>query len=183
MRLLHTADWQLGLKLRFIPGERGALARDARFRVVETLAAKAHEHQVDAVVVAGDVFDDNQVSPHTLQKARDALQAFAPIPVYLIAGNHDAAEPGNALERLQQGTRPLPHVHVLLSEDPVPLGDHAVLYPCPLTRRHHFNDPTRHLPARTSGDPTLRIAIAHGGVRSFADHGEVANLIDADAAR
>lgn len=166
-RFLHTADWQLGLKLRRLDGERRDTARGERFRTVERIAALAKERQVDAVLVAGDVFDDNQLSARTLQRARDALVAFAPIPVLLLPGNHDPAEPGGILARIHEGVTKLPHVHVLLDATPIELGDHLVVHPCPLMQRHDAEDPTRHLDARAQGDTRVRVALAHGGVLDF----------------
>lgn len=171
-KFLHTADWQLGLKLHFIPGDRGALARLERFEVVRRIARLAAERQVDAVVVAGDVMDDNAVGADTLQRTADALAAFAPIPVLLLPGNHDAATPGCALARLPTA----PHVHVLLDETPVEIGGVRYL-PCPLRRRHEREDPTRHIPTRQPGDP-VRVVVAHGGVLDFSEEGDAPNRID-----
>jgi DNA repair exonuclease SbcCD nuclease subunit len=173
MRFLHTADWQLGLKLRFIPGDRGAKVRNERFEAVRRIAALAHEHEVDAVVVAGDVFDDNAVGPHTLQATRDALASFAPIPVLLLPGNHDASTPECALARL----RPASHIHVALSRDPVHLAG-ATFYPCPIFHRHEREDPTSWLPPRDDADRLVRIAVAHGPVLDFSESTE-RPLIDA----
>jgi len=173
-RFLHTADWQLGLGLRFVPGDRGAKVRNERFEAVRRLAALAHEHEVDAVVVAGDVFDDNGVGPHTLQAARDALALFAPIPVLLLPGNHDAATPGCALSRLQGGD----HVRVLLDRRAEVVGD-AAFFACPLLHRHERDDPTAWLPAREAGDAAVRVAVAHGAVLDFSETTESPNRIDA----
>ena len=53
---LHTADWQIGRVFsQFEPDDAAALF-EARFAVVERLAAIATERRVDAVLVAGDVF-------------------------------------------------------------------------------------------------------------------------------
>ncbi len=183
LRFLHTADWQLGLKLAFVAGDAGAVARFQRFEVVRTLARVAKERAVDAVVVAGDVLDDNAVGEDTLQRARDALAAFAPIPVLLLPGNHDAATPDCALLRLRAGD----HVRALTDDAPFVLP-HARFHPCPLRRRHERDDPCRALPARAPGDPIL-VAIAHGAVIDFrpgegepSEGGlESKNLIDARA--
>lgn len=177
-RLLHTADWQLGLRVDQA-GELGHRLRDERFRTVERIAALAHARAADAVVVAGDVFDDNQVGPAVLQRARDALAAFAPIPVLLLPGNHDAGEPGGALARLGGGRGALAHVHVLLDNTPVEAGG-MVFFPCPLLQRRSALDPTRELPARAPGDASVRVAVAHGGVLDFGAS-EATNLIDAPA--
>jgi hypothetical protein len=174
-RLLHTADWQLGLKLRFIEGDRGAEARLERFAAVRRLAALARERSVDVVLVAGDVFDDNAVGADVLERAVDALRVFAPTPVLLLPGNHDAGTPDCVLRRLPA----LPHVRALLDREPVRLGALTV-YPCPLLRRHERDDPTRHLPPR-GDDATVRVAVAHGGAIDFDEQGETPNVIDVDA--
>jgi DNA repair exonuclease SbcCD nuclease subunit len=166
------------LKLNFIPGDRGARARLERFEVVRRIAALAHAHRVDAVVVAGDVLDDNAVGRATLQATSDALRAFAPIPVLLLPGNHDAGTPDCGLARLA----PQAHVRVCLDEAPI-LLDGLHLHPCPLRRRHEREDPARGLPARQAGEP-VRVAIAHGGAIDFSGGDtEVPNLIDVDRAR
>lgn len=172
LRFIHTADWQLGLKLRFLQGDRGARARLERFAAVERIADLAAERRVDAVLVAGDVLDDNAVGADTLQAARDVLERFAPIPVLLLPGNHDAATPDCALKRLACG----PHVRPLLEAVPLDLGA-ARFYPCPLRRRHEREDPTAWLPPRRDGEP-LRVVLAHGGVLEFSEQGETPNRID-----
>ena len=172
LRFLHTADWQLGLKLAFVAGDAGAVARFQRFEVVRRLAAVAKERAVDAVVVAGDVFDDNAVGEDSLQRARDALSVFAPIPVLLLPGNHDAATPDCVLRRLAAGA----HVHALLDDEPFVLP-HARFHPAPLRRRHERDDPTRMLPTRAAADPIL-VAIAHGALIDFTEGLESKNVID-----
>lgn len=178
-RILHTADWQLGLRIDAALGERAHRLREERLRTVERIARVAHDEHVDAVVVAGDVFDHNQVGPELVQRARDVLATFAPVPVLLLPGNHDAAEPGGVLGRLRQGRPELPHVHVLLDGDPVDAGG-ARFFPCPLRERQSALDPTRNLPAREPGDPTVRVVIAHGGALDFGQ-GEMPNRIDLPA--
>jgi DNA repair exonuclease SbcCD nuclease subunit len=173
-RILHTADWQLGLRLQFVPGDRGARLRNERFDAVRRLADLAHAHAVDAVVVAGDVFDDNAVGAWTLQAARDALAQFAPVPVLLLPGNHDAATPEGALARLDAG----PHVRVLLAREVVGVGRLA-FHACPLFHRHEREDPTAWLPARS--DDAIRVAVAHGAILDFGESTETRNRIDAAA--
>lgn len=173
MRFIHTSDWQLGLKLNFVPGEAGARLRAQRFETVRRIAGVARERGVDAVVVAGDVFDDNGVGPDTIQQTQDALAAFAPLPVLLLPGNHDSALPGSALHRLQTAG----HVRVLGDREPIALGG-GVLYPCPLFQRHSREDPTAHLPTREAGDTRPGVVAAHGGVLDFGETTETPNRID-----
>ena len=87
MRLLHTSDWHLGRTLHGEP----LLAYQAAF--LDWLLGQAVEHQVHAVVVAGDVYD-RAVPPVDAVAVLDrALHGFAAarIPVIAISGNHDSA--------------------------------------------------------------------------------------------
>ena len=63
---------------------------EARLAAVETIARLALEHKVDAVLVAGDVFDAQTVADRTIRKLFNALRGF-PGPWIMIPGNHDAA--------------------------------------------------------------------------------------------
>ena len=177
---IHTADWQLGLKLTYIPGDAGAQARLLRYQAVRAIADVAHVRKVDVVLVSGDVLDSNAAGPETIQRAREALAAFAPTPVLLIPGNHDHAGPACALGRLVDG---LAHVQLLDQRKAVQVAG-ATIYPCPLLRRHEADDPTAWLPSREAQDG-IRIVMAHGGVIDFAafsgDDLESPNLIDLHA--
>lgn len=175
MRFIHTADWQLGLKLRYLNPERAAQLRLLRFQTVRAIGRLAQERQVDAVLVAGDVLDDNALGRDSLQQASDALQAFGKIPVGLLPGNHDAASADSALARLD-----LPeNVRLLFDRTALAFGE-SLVYPCPLARRHEMDDPTEWLPERETGEP-IRIAVAHGGVIDFSNSAdsETPNLINA----
>jgi DNA repair exonuclease SbcCD nuclease subunit len=175
VRFIHTADWQLGLKLRYLQPERAAQLRLIRFQTVRAIAALAKSRQADFVLVAGDVLDDNGLGRDNLQQTADALRSFGDLPVGLLPGNHDAATADSALRRLELA----PSVAVLAERKPIRFGD-ALIYPCPLQRRHEMDDPTRWLPAREPGDG-IRVAVAHGGVIDFAmaADSETPNLIDA----
>ncbi len=175
MRFLHTADWQLGLPLRYLTSpSRAAEMRLYRYQTVQRIAALAVEQQVDFVLVAGDVLDDNALGRDALQQTSDALRHFGSIPVYLLPGNHDAATEDSALARLELPST----VQVLATREAVDVPG-GRLWPCPLRRRHEMDDPTAWLPAREAGEG-IRIAMAHGGVIDFAQsaESETPNLID-----
>ena len=87
---LHTADWQIGRQYsQFSPEDSSAIS-EARIDAVATIAKLAAENAVDAVIVAGDVFDTQTVAERTLRKLFNAMQGFAG-PWIMIPGNHDAA--------------------------------------------------------------------------------------------
>ena len=75
--LLHTADWQIGKQFANVPGDPGAALRLQRLDTVKAIAGLAKERAVDAVLVAGDVFEDNAVSDETLRRTLNAMAPFA----------------------------------------------------------------------------------------------------------
>lgn len=101
MRLLHTADWHLGKTLR------GRSRADEHRRALEQLTAGAIDAKVDAVLVAGDVFDSTMPPPEAEALVFDFLArlARAGIGCVLIAGNHDHPRRLGALRDLLAGLR------------------------------------------------------------------------------
>ncbi len=105
MRLLHTSDWHLGRKLKGVdrtPEIEAALAE---------ILVYAQENAVDALLVAGDIFD---VPNPTTEAERVAFEFFyklnqLSIPSVAIAGNHDSASRIDSLSHLLSlaGTRAL----------------------------------------------------------------------------
>ncbi len=88
MRFLHTADWQLGMTRHFLAGDAQPRYSGARRDAVAGLGALAAEVGAEFVVVAGDVFEHNQLPPQVVGQSLEAMRAIG-IPVYLLPGNHD----------------------------------------------------------------------------------------------
>jgi DNA repair exonuclease SbcCD nuclease subunit len=88
MRFLHTADWQLGMTRHFLAGDAQPRYSAARRDAVSGLGALAAEVGAEFVVVAGDVFEHNQLAPQVIGQSLEAMRAIG-IPVYLLPGNHD----------------------------------------------------------------------------------------------
>ena len=84
MRLLHTSDWHVGKLLR------GQSRADEHRAVLREIADVAGREDVDAVLVAGDLFETAAPGPESEQIVYRALLALAELaPVVVIAGNHD----------------------------------------------------------------------------------------------
>lgn len=88
MRFLHTADWQLGMARHFLAGDAQPRYSAARRDAVAGLGALAAEVGAEFVVVAGDVFEHNQLPPKVVGQSLEAMRGIG-IPVYLLPGNHD----------------------------------------------------------------------------------------------
>ncbi|WP_210394638.1 exonuclease SbcCD subunit D [Motiliproteus sediminis] len=89
MRFIHTSDWHIG---RQFHGQ--SLLEDQR-HVLEQLVAMVAEQGVDAVVIAGDIYD-RSVPPAAavalLDQVLERICVELAVPVVLIPGNHDSAE-------------------------------------------------------------------------------------------
>ena len=87
MRLLHTSDWHLGRSLH--RADLRAAQSDFLDHLVETVRAE----KVDAVLVAGDVYDRAVPPVDAVELCADALNRLhdAGASVVLISGNHDSA--------------------------------------------------------------------------------------------
>jgi len=167
LRLLHTADWQIGrIYSQFEPDDAAALF-EARFQVVERLAALAHEHAVHAVLVAGDVFDAQTVADKTIRRLFLAMQGY-PGPWLLLPGNHDAALAESVWTRAMRLGVVGPNHHLCL--DPTPRlidtrpGAFALL-PAPLVQRHTHGDLTEWFASAATPAGLPRIGLAHGCVQ------------------
>jgi len=99
---LHVSDEQL-------PGFYSGLLGLAR------VLAAARRLQADAVLLAGDTFDNARIADVVLKEA-GALFAAAASPVILLPGNHDPIGPGCLYRRA--GLLELPQVHVLGTAHP-----------------------------------------------------------------
>ncbi|MBY0549683.1 MAG: DNA repair exonuclease [Candidatus Obscuribacterales bacterium] len=158
MRFIHTADWQLGMAFGHVQ-EKAEVLRQARMNAVKQIIALAESEKVDFVVAAGDLFDDNRISPYIVEEMAKVVSRSR-VPVYLLPGNHDPLSPDSPYERC-------PNLFnnsaiVLRREEPIAVPG-GYLYPCPARSRTSSNDPTTWIPAR-GADDSIRIGIAHGSV-------------------
>lgn len=89
MKFLHTSDWHLGRQLH------NHSLLDDQAHVLDQIVVLAIEQKVDAVIIAGDVYD-RSIPPvaavNLLNSVLDRLVNQAKIPVLMIAGNHDSRE-------------------------------------------------------------------------------------------
>lgn len=87
MKFLHTSDWHIGRQLH-----NQSLIDDQAF-ALDCIVDLAIEHDVDAVVVAGDIYD-RAIPPvqavELLNRILNRLVTELGIPVLMIAGNHDS---------------------------------------------------------------------------------------------
>jgi len=88
MRLLHTSDWHIGIKLGtydYLPSQR-----EFAGWLVDTVKSEA----IDVVLVAGDIFDKAIPSSDAVDLVDELFinLIWSGVAVVVISGNHDSAE-------------------------------------------------------------------------------------------
>jgi len=182
LRFLHTADWQIGKPFGSFGEEAGPELKLQRLRTVERIATLAREKAVDAVLVAGDAFDSNEISDWTVNRTLQALGAFEG-PWVFLPGNHDAALVHSVWTRMRRMSLP---GNVIIADSPEPLVPWslgATLLPAPLRRKREVADQTAWFDAAPTPEGHIRIGLAHGSVGGrLPDKAEAANEIAPDRA-
>jgi hypothetical protein len=171
IKLLHTADWQIGKLFGQFEADEAALLAEARFTTVAHLAKFASAEGVDLILVAGDVFDAQGVADKTIHRLFNAMAGFAG-PWVMIPGNHDAGLAESVWTRAERiGAIPA-NVTVCLKAEPLILARPAVaLLPAPLTQRITYTDLTEWFAGADTPAGLPRIGLAHGSVQGILAEG------------
>jgi DNA repair exonuclease SbcCD nuclease subunit len=168
---LHTADWQIGRQFATFDPEHAPILAEARIAAVERLASLAVQHSVDAVLVAGDVFDAQTVAERTVRRLFNALAGYTG-PWLMIPGNHDAALAESVWTSARRLGAIPPNVHPLLVPEIRLFAEQGfAVLPAPLTQRHTYNDLTAWFDAAQTPAGLLRIGLAHGSVQGILAEG------------
>jgi DNA repair exonuclease SbcCD nuclease subunit len=178
VRLIHTADWQIGKVFRFVDQATMGVLQEVRLEAVSTIGRLAIEHAASTVLVAGDIYDVPSAEDRTLAQPIARMRTFAGVEWHLIPGNHDPHQPGGPWDRLLRRGLPA-NVRVHLDPVPVALETGAALLPAPLARRRTLADPTAWMDQVPTPEGTIRIGLAHGSISAFgSDARDQPNLID-----
>jgi DNA repair exonuclease SbcCD nuclease subunit len=162
-RFLHTADWQLGMTRHFLAGEAQARYAADRLDAVRELLRLAASERCEAVVVAGDVFETNQVDRRTVAQALDALRS-SKVPVYLLPGNHDPLDAAS-IYRSRAFTASKPgHVHVLDTMEPRRVPSGAEIVGAPWSSKRPLSDLVADAARMLDPTDVPRVLVGHGAV-------------------
>lgn len=100
MKLLHTSDWHFGMPLG-----TGSYAEDQRY-FLEKLYGLIRREGVQALLLAGDIYDSSVVSAEAIGLYNEAMTKLClelGVQVISIAGNHDSAPRLAACRELLKG--------------------------------------------------------------------------------
>ncbi|MZI93952.1 exonuclease subunit SbcD [Vibrio sp. CAIM 722] len=144
MKFLHTSDWHLGRQFHNVS------LLDDQALILQQLVDYVRHHPVDAVIVAGDIYDRSVPPTQAIQLLNQVVSDLCQslnTPVIMIPGNHDgAARLGFAAEQMKASglyiisdfSQMLEPV-VLSSELAGEVAFYGMPYNDPELVRHHFN--------------------------------------------
>lgn len=170
-RFLHSADWQLGARFAQF-GAQASRLREARLETLARTLELAPKYAVDAFLIAGDLFEDNQVADALVERVVALFAAHSQLPVYLLPGNHDPHSGPDSVWQRKAFLRAPANVHVLREAGVTDLGAGAFLLASPLHQKLSPTDPSLKLVDLAAGLPAgaIKIGFTHGALAIEARH-------------
>ena len=101
-RFLHTADIHLSRPFGFLPPQLAEERRRDQRRVLTKISDLALEHEVDIVLIAGDLFDSTDPDPTDMEAVTTEFSRLgeAGKRIFVIPGNHDYISANSFWHRL-----------------------------------------------------------------------------------
>lgn len=181
IKLIHTSDWQIGKVFRFVDNATMGLLQEARLGAITRLGELARAHGAGRVLVAGDVYDMEALTPRSLNQPLERMRNFSTVHWHLLPGNHDPHRPNGLWDQLLGRDLPA-NVHIHIAPEPAVFEEESfALLPAPLFHRRALGDPTAYMDNVELSDGIVRIGLAHGTVTGFgSDDRDVFNYIAPD---
>jgi DNA repair exonuclease SbcCD nuclease subunit len=176
MRFVHTADWQLGMTRYFLNGEAQPRYSAARRDVVAGLGSLAADVGAEFVVVAGDVFEDNQLAPRVVSQSLEAMRAIG-VPVYLLPGNHDPLDASSVYTSALFTAECPDNVTVLDRPGVHEVREGLQIVAAPWSSKAPTTDLVAEVLDGLTADDVTRIVVGHGGVDIFVPDKDRPSLI------
>ena len=184
IKVIHTSDWQIGKVFRYVDDTTMGLLQNARLEAITRLGELATEHGASDILVAGDVYDMEALSPRSVNQPLERMRNFSDVRWHLLPGNHDPYRPNGLWDRIL-ATSPPENIHFHTTPTPLILEEESlVLLPSPLSHRKTFEDLTAYMDSIELPEEFknfARVGIAHGTVTGFSsDRESVSNYIAPD---
>ncbi len=109
LSFLQISDVHVDSKLTHSRFSFPKTKREARIAEINALVQRAmdlaKEREVEAVLIPGDLWDDESVSRESVHRLVEAFASIYPIPVFIAPGNHDFCAPLSMYSRETQKAR------------------------------------------------------------------------------
>lgn len=170
MKILHSADWQLGCGFSGF-GERAPVLRSERVATLRRAIELGCREAVDAIVIAGDLFEDNQVVQGLLTETFTLFASVPALRIFILPGNHDPVSGPGCIWRRPPFASPPSHVTVITEPGVFPVGS-GYLLGNPLKQRLSTQDPSVRLAELAASVPagSIKVGVTHGALAIEGKH-------------
>src|ERR1035437_1256380 len=170
-RFIHSADWQLGARFSQF-GSRGEQLRKARLATLKRTLEYADQQAVDGFLIAGDLFEDNQIDDALVSAVITLFGDHAALPIYILPGNHDPYSGPDSVWQRRSVLNATANVHILREAGVTALANDVFLLASPLYQKLSTTDPSLKLVELAAGLPAnaIKIGITHGALAIEAKH-------------
>lgn len=176
-RFVHTADWQLGMTRHFLSSEAQARFTAARIDAIGSIGLLARERGCSFVVVAGDVFEANQVARQVVVRAMEAMREFPEVTFFLLPGNHDPLD-ASSVYRSTTFERSSPaNVVVIDSPEPREVEPGLVVIGAPWETKKPLEDLVTKTIREMPKDDSRVVLVGHGAVDALSPNKHDPGLI------
>ena len=103
MKIIHCADLHFDSKLETnLSRQKALMRRKELITSFENMVNFAQQNGVQAIIVAGDMFDKNKVTEATVSTVASIISAAQGVDFLVLSGNHDNVNPFETLNILPQ---------------------------------------------------------------------------------
>jgi hypothetical protein len=180
MRFIHSSDLQIGKAFGRFQPDTATLLQDARQTSVRALGDAAIMAGASAVLIAGDLYEKQQMSQATIARAIENMRSFPKLRWHLMPGNHDHFRENGLWDRLARSQLPdniqlhVKSAAVKIAEDD---GVPVYLLPAPLRLTSSADDLSEYMDREATPEGAIRIGLAHGSIQGFGSEGEASNYV------
>jgi DNA repair exonuclease SbcCD nuclease subunit len=130
------------------------------------------KHEADVFLIAGDLFEDNQVDDSLVAATVDLFRSHPALPIYLLPGNHDPHTGPDSVWQRKAFLNAPANIHVIREAGVINLGNHAHLLAVPLHQKQSAIDPSLKLVELAAGLPAdvIKVGLTHGALAIEAKH-------------
>lgn len=111
VKILHCADVHIGASESFL-GHGATIRRFETLLTFERIIAAAKENNTQIILIAGDLFDSNQIEQTFFDRVFAAVSSVPEIRVVVACGNHDPLNADSPFKKM-----PLPQNLFVMGED------------------------------------------------------------------
>lgn len=93
IKILHTADLHFDTAYKDLPPSIAEIKNEELKETFLNIINLAKSENVDAILIAGDLFDNLRIYKSTIEFLNNSFKSIEPIKVFISAGNHDPKNP------------------------------------------------------------------------------------------